>query len=872
MEPNTGQPKAPESKPGSKPDAKDDLKSLPMPELQAKLGSSPDGLSQAEAEKRLTQYGPNEIEEKKTNPFLKFLTYFWGPIPWMIEVAVILSGVVRHWPDFFIILVLLVANAVVGFWEERAAGNAIAALKAKLAIKARVKRDGKWATPAARELVPGDVIRMRLGDIVPADARLLDGDPVEVDQSALTGESLPAERKPGEAVFSGSIIRRGEIGALVYATGANTYFGKTAELVQEAHSVSHFQKAVLRIGNYLIILAVALVAVIIGFAIYRGDPILTTLQFALVLTVAAIPVAMPTVLSVTMAVGARLLSKKQAIVSRLVAIEELAGVDVLCADKTGTLTQNKLTLGDPFSVDNTPAEQVILYGALASRADNNDTIDLAVLGGLKDDQTLKKCQVVHFQPFDPVHKRTEATVKGADGKQFKVSKGAPQVILALSANAGQVKTAVARAVDEFASRGFRSLGVARAEGDGSWQFVGVLPLFDPPREDAKATIATALEMGVKVKMVTGDALAIAKETAKKLDLGTDILDASGLGDTKKQETPEVAESIEKAAGFAQVFPEHKFHIVDVLQKRGHIVGMTGDGVNDAPALKKADCGIAVSGATDAARAAASIVLLTPGLAVIIDAIKESRRIFQRMNSYAIYRIAETLRVLFFMTLAILVFNFYPLTAVMIVMLALLNDGAILSIAYDNVHYKDQPEAWNMRMVLGVSTVLGVIGVISAFGLFYLGERVFHLDRPHIQTLMYLKLSVAGHLTIFLTRTRGRFWSIRPAKILWIAVLGTQIVATLIAVYGLFMKPLGWGWAGFVWVYALVWFLINDNLKLLAYRICDPVKAEAKTPAESASLIAKRAYELYELRGRQDGGAAQDWEQAERETRKDKPKK
>ena len=431
-----------------------------MPEVEKKLGSSPDGLTQAEAQKRLTQYGPNEIEEKKTNAFLKFLSYFWGPIPWMIEVAVILSGVVRHWPDFFIILVLLLSNAVVGFWEERQAGNAIAALKAKLAIKAKVKRDGKWVNPAARELVPGDVIRLRLGDIVPADARLLDGDPVEVDQSALTGESLPATRKPGEAVFSGSIIRRGEIGALVYATGANTYFGKTAQLVQEAHTASHFQKAVLKIGNYLIILAVALVAVIIGVAIFRGDPILTTLQFALVLTVAAIPVAMPTVLSVTMAVGARLLAKKQAIVSKLVAIEELAGVDVLCADKTGTLTQNKLTLGDPFSVNNVDTDQLILDAALASRADDNDTIDLAVLGGLKDKDSLKAYEVTHFQPFDPVHKRTEATVKAQDGKTFKVTKGAPQVILELSANAGQVKDAVDKAVNEFAARGFRSLGVA----------------------------------------------------------------------------------------------------------------------------------------------------------------------------------------------------------------------------------------------------------------------------------------------------------------------------------------------------------------------------------------------------------------------------
>ncbi|MGB8491288.1 MAG: plasma-membrane proton-efflux P-type ATPase, partial [Bacteroidales bacterium] len=701
-----------------------------------------------------------------------------------------------------------------------------------------------------------DVIRLRLGDIVPADARLLDGDAIEVDQSALTGESLPAERKPGEAVFSGSIIRQGEIDAIVYGTGANTYFGKTAQLVQEAHTVSHFQRAVLEIGNYLIVLAVVLVAVIIAFAIFRGDPFLTTLQFALVLTVAAIPVAMPTVLSVTMAVGARLLAKKEAIVSRLVAIEELAGVEILCSDKTGTLTQNKLTLGDPVSMNNDSVEQVILYAALASRAENNDTIDLAVLGGLKDMEVLKNYDLIHFQPFDPVHKRTEASVKTKDGKTFKVTKGAPQVILALSLNADQVKNAVDKATNEFASRGFRSLGVAKSDDGEKWQFVGVLPLFDPPREDARATIETANKMGVKIKMVTGDALAIAVETAKKLDMGTNILDAGNLGDVKHQESNEMAESIEKADGFAQVFPEHKFHIVDVLQKLGHIVGMTGDGVNDAPALKKADCGIAVSDATDAARAAASIVLLKSGLSVIIDAIKESRKIFQRMNSYAIYRIAETLRVLFFMTSAILIFNFYPLTAVMIVMLALLNDGAILSIAYDNVHYKDQPEAWNMKMVLGISTVLGLLGVIASFGLFYLGEQVFHIDRAHIQSLMYLKMSVAGHLTIFLTRTRGPFWSIRPARILWIAVLGTQTMATLIAVYGFLMTPLGWGWALFVWGYALLWFLVNDRVKLLAYKIFDPIKTNK--PSELKPEIAQQPYELYGQKGHYEGQAVRTW--------------
>ncbi len=806
------------------------LQTLPIAQVETQLNASADGLTQAEATKRLAQYGPNEIADKSQSVLLKFLSYFWGPIPWMIEVAVVLSGVVRHWPDFVIILLLLFANATIGFWEERQAGNAILALKAKLAITARVRRDGAWVTPPARELVPGDIIRLRLGDIVPADARLLTGDEISLDQSALTGESLPATKKSGDAVFSGSIIRRGEIGALVYATGGQTYFGKTAELVQSAVTVSHFQKAVLRIGNYLIILAVVLVSVIIAVGIYRGEPLLTLLQFALVLTVAAIPVAMPTVLSVTMAVGARLLAKKQAIVSKLIAIEELAGVDVLCADKTGTLTQNRLTLGEPYCLATITPSQLILAAALASRSDNDDTIDLAVLGGLQDKAVLTPFQVTHFQPFDPVKKRTEATVTAADGAVFKVTKGAPQVIQALSANEAAVKEAVNEAVNDFARRGFRALAVARADGDGEWQLLGVLPLFDPPRPDAKSTIATASSMGVTIKMVTGDALAIARETAQTLGMGTNILDGGSLGDSKSAETAAQIHSVETADGFAQVFPEHKFHIVDILQKHSHIVGMTGDGVNDAPALKKADCGFAVSGATDAARAAASIVLVTPGLSVIIDAIKESRRIFQRMNSYAIYRIAETLRVLIFMTLAILIFHFYPLTAIMIVMLALLNDGAILSIAYDNVRYRNTPEAWNMRVVLGIATVLGLVGPIAAFGLFILADRYFRLGHPQLQTMMYLMLSVAGHLTIFQTRTRGPWWSTRPAWILLGAVCGTQIVATLIAVYGAgLVAPLGWMYAGMVWAYAFVWFLLTDPVKLLAYMILDPVRKDHAVP-------------------------------------------
>ena len=607
---------------------------------------------------------------------------------------------------------------------------------------------------------------------------------------------------------------------MVTATGKGTYFGKTAQLVESAHTPSHFQQAVLHVGNYLIILAAVLVVLILCVALFRGDKMTTTLQFALILTVAAIPVAMPTVLSVTMAAGARALSRKKAIVSRLASVEEMAGMDILCSDKTGTLTQNKLTLGDPLLVDARNRTELLVTAALASRLEDGDPIDQTILESLENKNDLENYRVTHFQPFDPVSKRTEAIVKGAGSDLFTVAKGAPQVILELASNQQEIRPTVEKSINDFASRGYRSLGVARANVEGEWRFLGLLPLYDPPREDSKDTIRQAKQMGVDVKMVTGDQQAIAREIARQLDMGQDILDASGFSETGYHQSGRIDETIEKADGFAQVFPEHKYHIVEVLQKRGHITGMTGDGVNDAPALKKADAGIAVAGATDAARAAADIVLLAPGLSVIIDAINESRKTFQRMNSYATYRIAETIRVLLFMTLSIIVFNFYPVTAVMIVLLALLNDGAIVSIAYDHVEYSNQPESWDMKRVLTLATALGLVGVAESFFLFYLAERVFTLDQATIQTLIYLKLSVAGHFTIFVTRTRKPFYSVRPAPILLGAVLGTQLIATLIAVYGLFMGAIGWKWALLVWAYAFCGFLIEDQIKLAVHRMMD----------------------------------------------------
>jgi H+-transporting ATPase len=793
------------------------LQSKTIDELYKSLDTSATGLSSEEAKVRFERYGPNELLERRVNPLVKFLRYFWGPIPFMIEAAMILSAAVQHWPDFWIITLMLLMNGVVGFYQENKADSAIEKLKERLSPTARVLRDADWMQISAREVVPGDIVRVRPGDIVPADLKLTSGNYLSVDQSALTGESLPVDKKVGDVSYQGSPVRMGEMEGLAVNTGMNTYYGKTAKLVEEAVTKSHFEKIIMKIGNYLIALAVTMATIVLIAGFIRGYDAIENIRFVLVLTVAAIPVALPAVLSVTMAVGAVALAKKGAIVSKLAAIEEMAGVDILCTDKTGTITQNKLSVGTIKPFNGFTENDVLKYGLLASKEGNRDAIDDAIIGRAEKTINLEfqdNLKLVDFTPFDPVAKRTEAVYDSSDGAQYKVSKGAPQVISGLSKEPKEVCEEIGRDVLSFAESGYRALAVAKTDKEGVWRFIGLLALFDPPFDDSAETIASAEKMGINVKMVTGDHIAIAEEIASRVGLGQNMALPKDFTDVPDEQAEPIVESVD---GFAQVFPEHKYRIVSLLQDKDHIVGMTGDGVNDAPALKKADVGIAVEGSTDVAKSAADIVLTGAGISVIMDAIRNSRKIFQRMSNYSIYRIAESIRVILFITASILVFQFYPVTPIMIVLLALLNDLPIMTIAYDNVKYSKAPERWNAKMLLGMATFLGIIGVAASFGIFIIGDVVFHLSREVLQSFIYLKLSVAGHLTLLVARTRGPFWSVKPALPLISAIMGTQLVATLITVYGFLLPAMGWGLALFVWGYALVWFLITDVLKIFFYK-------------------------------------------------------
>uniref|UniRef100_A0A2K2BSH0 Plasma membrane ATPase n=1 Tax=Populus trichocarpa TaxID=3694 RepID=A0A2K2BSH0_POPTR len=828
-----------------------DLDRIPVSEVFQQLQCTKEGLSTEEGQKRLQIFGPNKLEEKKESKLWKFLGFMWNPLSWVMEGAAIVAIVLANgegkppdWQDFLGIVVLLLMNSTISFYEENSAGNAAAALMAGLALKTKVLRDGRWIEQEAAVLVPGDVISIKLGDIIPADARLLEGDPLKIDQSALTGESLPVTKKPGDEVFSGSTCKHGEIEAVVIATGVHSFFGKAAHLVDSTNKVGHFQKVLISIGNFCIISIVVgiIIEALVMWPIQRRK-YRDGIDNILVLLIGGIPIAMPTVLSVTMAIGSHWLSQQGAITKRMTAIEEMAGMDVLCSDKTGTLTLNILTVDKSLVevfVNDVDKDTLILLGARASRVENQDAIDACIVGMLADpEEARESITEVHFLPFNPVEKRTAITYIDSDGNWHRVSKGAPEQIIALCNLREDVERKANVIIDKFAERGLRSLAVCRQivpektkeSPGGPWEFVGLLPLFDPPRHDSAETITRALNLGVNVKMITGDQLAIGKETGRRLGMGTNMYPSSallGLHPDDSTAALPVDELIEKADGFAGVFPEHKFEIVRRLQARKHICGMTGDGVNDAPALKKADIGIAVADATDAARGASDIVLTEPGLSVIVSAVLTSRAIFQRMKNYTIYAVSITIRiVLGFLLLALIwKFDFSPF---MILIIAILNDGTIMTISKDRVKPSPIPDSWKLKEIFATGVILGTYLALMTVLFFWVahssdffsdkfGVRSIRNNRDELASAIYLQVSIVSQALIFVTRSRSWSFVECPGGYLAGAFVLAQLIATLITVYCNWgfarIHGIGWGWAVVIWLYSIIFYIPLDFLKFI----------------------------------------------------------
>ncbi|XP_024021501.1 LOW QUALITY PROTEIN: ATPase 10, plasma membrane-type [Morus notabilis] len=828
-----------------------DLERLPLEEVFEQLRTSREGLSSEDAEARLMIFGPNKLEEKPEDKFLKFLGFMWNPLSWVMEAAAVIAIVLANggeqgpdWQDFAGIVCLLIINSTISFIEENNAGNAAAALMARLALKTKVHRDGQWQGEDAAVLVPGDIISIKLGDIVPlktADARLLEGDPLKIDQSALTGESLPVTKRTGDQVFSGSTCKHGEIEAVVIATGVHSFFGKAAHLVDSTEAIGHFQQVLTSIGNFCICsIAVGMIIEIIVMFPIQHRTYRDGINNLLVLLIGGIPIAMPTVLSVTLAIGSHRLSQQGAITKRMTAIEEMAGMDILCSDKTGTLTLNRLTVDqnliEVFNKD-MDKDTIVLLAARASRLENQDAIDAAVINMLADPKEARaNITEVHFLPFNPVDKRTAITYIDPDGNWHRASKGAPEQILNLCQEKNEIAGRVHAIIDKFAERGLRSLGVAYQEvlekskegPGGPWTFCGLLPLFDPPRHDSAETIRRALNLGVCVKMITGDQLAIAKETGRRLGMGTNMYPSSSLLGREKDEHEAlpVDELIEKADGFAGVFPEHKYEIVKILQEKKHVVGMTGDGVNDAPALKKADIGIAVADSTDAARSAADIVLTEPGLSVIVSAVLTSRAIFQRMKNYTIYAVSITIRIVLGFALLALIWE-YDFPPFMVLIIAILNDGTIMTISKDRVKPSLRPDSWKLNEIFATGIVIGTyLALVTVLFYWVVVDTDFFETHFHVRSLsgnteevssaIYLQVSIISQALIFVTRSQSWSFLERPGVLLMCAFVVAQLAATSVAVYAhisfAYIRGIGWRWAGVIWLYSLIFYLPLDIIK------------------------------------------------------------
>lgn len=770
----------------------------------------PDGLSSGEAASRLGRYGPNTIPEHHPSRMRAVLRKFWGTVPWMLEATLILELVLGKDVEAAVIAFLLLFNAGVSAVQERSAQNALELLKQKLAPSARVRRDHAWQTAGAATLVPGDIVHLRMGDFVPADCLVSSGQ-LALNQAMLTGESLSVDAQPGSAIWAGTTVERGEADARVVATGGATRFGKTASLVQTATTQSHLEETILRVVRVLLLIDVGLVALVLVYAVLRGVALTEVVPFGLILMVASIPVALPATFTLATALGSLELAGRGVLVTRLSAVEEAAAMDTLCSDKTGTLTENRLTLLGIAAVGPHTEDEVLQVGALASAAATQDPIDLAILAA----QALKHGpdigRALAFTPFDPATKRSEAVVQ-VEQARWRVLKGTPATICALSHTAEPAEVAA------LAARGARVLAVARQIDDSALELLGLIGLYDPPRQDSRALIERLAALGVRVIMVTGDTVETARAIAATLELQGPVCARDAVS--------------ADCAVVAGVYPEDKFTLVRTLQKSGHVTGMTGDGVNDAPALKQAEVGIAVQSATDVAKASASLVLTSVGLSGVVAAVEEGRRIYQRMLTYTLNKIIKTFQVALLLTLVFLLTRQFATTPRLILLLLVFNDFVTMSIASDRVGFSPSPDRWQVGQIAKGSLFLAILWLLFSFAVFYAG-RLLHLGLPAVQTLVFLMLVFSGQSTVFLVRERGRFWRTAPGRWLILASVGDLVVVSLLARLGVLMHPLALHWIIALLGLTLVYTVLLDGLKVWYFQRLGLVRVDAERRSDGS---------------------------------------
>ncbi|MBO3803960.1 MAG: plasma-membrane proton-efflux P-type ATPase [Candidatus Brockarchaeota archaeon] len=775
------------------------------------------GLSSEEVKRRIIEYGYNEVQERRASLAARFLGKFWGLSPWMLEATAVLEWFLGKYLEMFVVTILLFFNAVLSFAQERKSDSALDVLRQKLRVNARVRRNGKWITVPAKELVPGDILRLRAGDFVPADVRLVEGI-AEVDQSAMTGESLPVERKAGEELYSGSIMRKGEITAVVAATGAKTYFGRTVELVQVAKPKLHVEEAISKVSRWLLAMTLAMLSIGLVLAVIYNTKLSEMVPLTAILLLSAIPVALPTMFTITMALGSLELAKKGVLITRLDASEDAAAMDIVCVDKTGTMTMNKLSIRELVPIGEHEERDVVLYGAIASQEANLDPIDQAFFAAAEGMRlSLEGYKQKRFVPFDPSTRRTEATVE-KEGLEFHVLKGSFQTVKSICVNEKEELKKAEGAVEELSKRGYRIIAVAKGETQENLKLAGIAALYDAPRTDSSSLISELKQLGISVKMLTGDALPIAKEVSKQLGLGGNLIRISGLKDSAGEE--ERLRIMEECNGFAEIFPEDKFLIVKSLQEGKHVVGMTGDVVNDAPALRQAEVGIAVANATDVAKKASSAVLTTEGLVGIVDLVKTGRMIFQRIASWVINKMIRTFKRVVFIVVAFVLTGRYVVSTFDMILLLFLSDYVTLSLSTDRVRYSKKPESWDITGLVKTGIVLGILMVFESLGILYIGLSYFGLleriDQLH--TFVFNFLTFSGYFTVLAVRERRHFWESRPSRALAFAIATNMAIVSLISIIGIpGVAPIDPGKLLAVVSYSFATFLLNDLVKVFLVR-------------------------------------------------------